>query len=177
MKARRVVFWLVGVAVIGVGIFYAAFVHRLRQDIPVQLLACAHVSPALMSWTCKAILRHDSLRPDQVADLNREAGAAYTLYGADSGFADEMLSLFLEKGVDINARNQSVDQHWTALHLLAMDGRRPDRITMLLKHGARPDVRDGDGMSALDLARRELQRYPNDPNRAEVVRLLEAVSR
>lgn len=176
MRAKRIALGLVGIAVVVAGIAYGALVHRLRQDGPVALLACGGSAPAIMSWTCRAILTNDSLRPDQVAQLNREAGAAYPLMVDDPGYAAEMLSLFLARGVDINARSQKTKHHWTALHLLAMDG-RPDRVAMLLKHGARPDVKDEDGMTALDLARRDQQAYPNERDRIEVIRLLEAAER
>ena len=48
---------------------------------------------------------------------------------------------------------------------------------MLLKHGARTDLRDKSGMTPLDFARRILKKRPGDPSAAEMVRLLEAANR
>lgn len=176
MKTKRtIVLAVLALAILGSGLVYGDFVRRARQDTPSRLLACVEATPAPISWTCRTILLRDSFRPDQVAQLNREAGAVYPLYGDDSALAEEMLSLFQERGVDINAVDERVPQRWTALQSMVMDGRYPDRITMLLRHGARPDVRDADGMTALDLARQMQQKHPSDSRRVTIVRLLEEV--
>jgi ankyrin repeat protein len=62
---------------------------------------------------------------------------------------------------------------WTALHG-AVAGGDVNSSKLLLKYGARIDLRDRSGMTPLDMARHIQKKHPNDPASAEMVRLLEA---
>jgi hypothetical protein len=171
MKPKRAIAWGVGVsAFLALGV-YGEFVREAMQFSPSMLLVWIDGSPSLSGWTCKQILIRNSLKPEQVVELNQDAGTRYPIYLKSPELAEEMLSLFIARGVDVNAGNERT-RHWTALHGTVFDG-KPDRVAMLLRHGARVDVRGTDGMSPLDYARREQQKALNDPNRAEIVRLLE----
>ena len=170
-------FFVWGTAAIAIGFtgLYAAFVYETLDDEPLSLIGCIDVEVPLVAWTCEQVLRHASLTPEQVRDLNAEAGAQYPVSINAPKKAEEMLALFLSRGVDINAGHRQ-GKNWTALHLAAMSD-PPAKVALLLKYGARTDVRDEDGRTPLDLARRSQSRYPNDPYTAETIRLLEAAER
>ena len=172
---KRVLVW--GMTAIAIGLIglYAAIVYGMLDDEPLSLISCIKVEAPWSAWTCKQVLRHASLTPEQVRDLNAEGGAQYPMSMDDPRKAEEMLALFLSRGVDINAGNRQV-KGWTALHSAAM-GDLPAKVALLLKYGSRTDVRDEDGRTPLDLARRWQSRHPNDPNIAETIRLLEAAER
>ena len=169
---KRIFVW--GIAAIAFGFtgLYAAFVYETLDDKPLSLIGCIDVEAPLVAWTCEQVLRHASLTPEQVRDLNAEGGAQYPMSMDNPKKAEEMLTLFLSRGVDINAGNRQV-RGWTALHSAAM-GDPPAKVALLLTYGARTDVRDEDGRTPLDLARRWQSRHPNDPHTAETIRLLEA---
>ena len=172
---KRIFVW--GTATIAIGFtgLYAAFVYEKLDDKPLSLISCIDVEAPWVAWTCKQVLRHASLTPEQVRDLNAEGGAQYPVSMNDPKEAEELLALFLSRGVNINAGNRQ-GKGWTALHLAAISD-PPAAVTLLLKYGARTDVRDEDGRTPLDLARRSQSRYPNDPHIAETIRLLEAAER
>ena len=172
---KRIFVW--GIAAIAFGFtgLYAAIVYRASGYEPALLLGCIEAESGWRAWTCEQVLRHASLTPEQVRDLNAEAGAKYPVSINAPKKAEEMLALFLSRGVDINAGHRQ-GKNWTALHLAAMSD-PPAKVALLLKYGARTDVRDEDGRTPLDLARRSQSRYPNNPYIAEKIRLLEAAER
>lgn len=59
-----------------------------------------------------------------------------------------MVKLLLKNGADVNARNKS---HKTPLHKAAKAG-HPKVIEILLKHGAKKDLKDDRGRTALQYA-------------------------
>ncbi len=121
------------------------------------------------------MLRHGRFKPKHVEALNRVAGVKFAIALEDLDAAEKMLLLFMARGVDINAVDE-LARNWTALYSVVADGDTA-RIHMLLRHGARVDVRDTGGMTPLDFARRLQEKYPNEPNRAEVVRILEEATK
>jgi hypothetical protein len=171
MTTQRKLVWGVVAVVVVAAALYAELVRETAHSTPSQLLACMDVDYPWTAWACKQVLLHDSLTPAQVAELNGEAGARLPIQLKDPAEAEQMLTLFLSRGVDIDAGAKSFKDR-TALHSAAVAG-SVGEVTLLLKHGARADVRDADGQTALDLARLIAQQHPGEPNRAEVVRLLE----
>lgn len=171
MKLKRLTAWGLGVVVAASIIFYGMLVFETRQENPLSLISCMRVDPPLVAWTCKQVLLHDDFRPEHVEALNRAAGAGFALALEDLEAAEKMLLLFMARGVDINAVDEGA-RNWTALYVMIADSDIA-RIRILLRHGARLDVRDTGGMTPLDFARRLQEKYPNEPNRAEVVRILE----
>jgi hypothetical protein len=93
----------------------------------------------------------------------------------DPRHVEEMFKLFLARGVDINSRDQQT-KGWTALHGVSI-GDPAEKAAMLLRHGARVDLRDDDGRTPLDLARLAQQKHPTNPHIAETIRLLEEAQR
>jgi len=147
----------------------------MLDDDPVNLLACMNVEAGWLAWSCEQVLRHAALTPETVTELNRRGGALFPVLMDDLGKAEDMLVLFLSRGVDVNAGDQEA-QDWTALHSFASDGDR-QRAGLLLEHGARVDVRATNGLTPLDVARKAQARRPDDPRTAEMIRLLKAAGR
>jgi hypothetical protein len=164
-----------GLLVIVVLAVYAEYVREEMQSTPDALLVCIDQRPALLSWTCEQILERRSLRPTEVAALNKDAGARYPMYLHDPKMAEKMLALFVSRGVDINAPGESTTTRRTAIYDPIFDAKL-DRIEMLLRHGARVDVRDALGDTPLDYARKLQQQMPTEPARAAVVKMLETAT-
>lgn len=172
MNIVRLAKWGAGLLLIGTIGLYITFVAQTRRESPLLLLSCMKVDPPLTAWTCRQVLLHGSFQPEDVAQLNRQAGARYALDFPDPAVAEKMLALFIAQGVDINAVDENAN-NWTALYGTIADG-DAEHIRLLLRHGARLDVRDTNGISPLEFAHRQQQKYPNDPQRTEIVKLLEA---
>jgi hypothetical protein len=173
MKPKRTVSWVICLVLAIPVLLYAELIREMSTYDPFFLVPCVDQEAAWRAWTCKQVLRYGSLRPDQVAQLNRQGGALFPVLMKEPAAAEEMLTLFVERGVDINAGDRwFTAKGRTALQSMALDG-KPDRIDMLLRHGARVDVRDAAGLTALDLARHMKTKFPNEPSRAKVVQLLE----
>ncbi|MEC4720155.1 ankyrin repeat domain-containing protein [Noviherbaspirillum sp. CPCC 100848] len=179
MKRKRLASRYLGAAVVaiimGMAGLYAVIVYDELDDEPLSLISCIEVEAKWLAWTCKQVLLHASLSPDHVRELNDSGGASYPVSMQDANDAEDILGLFLSRGVDINAADKRAND-WTALHSAAMNS-APDRVAMLLRYGARTDVRDKHGSTPLDVARRALQRFPGDPRLPENIRLLEAAER
>ena len=160
---KRAIAWIAGGLVLGIGGVYAELVRELHARDPVSLLACMEVEQPWFGWTCKQVLTRSALTPDQVVALNTRAGALFPLLATDTAEAEEMLELFISRGVDINAGDVNAG-HWTALHTIVAEG-NVDRVKLLLAHGAKGNVGNDDGESPLDMARRMAALRPGDPNR------------
>lgn len=174
MKLKRAILWGVGALAVATVALYAEWVREMTHHDPFMLVACVGEGSTVRAWTCKQVISRVDWTPDQVAQLNRQAGIEFAAQIDDDATAKEMVSLFLNRGVDINAGDwHFVGKGRTALQTLASVG-NVQRVKLLLDHGARVDVKDADGVTALDMARKAQQKHPNEPNRIEIVHLLEA---
>lgn len=160
------------VAAIASSLFYGIVAYRTLHYEPQLLLTCFDIEPDWRAWICEKVLKHAALTPAQVQALNSEGGALYPVLLENPRKAEDMLSLFVSHGVDINAGDPRT-KSWTALHVVALR-HSAERVALLLRYGARTDVRDQDGNTPLDVARRALKRFPDDPNLPKNIRLLEA---
>jgi len=95
---------------------------------------------------------------DPNAFVTEGAHAIHLLIGAsqiwqDKGCVEEMLQLLLEKGIDINVR-QNGPNGWTALHIATFH-LKENLVKVLLANGANPNIEDlNDGSVALHMAAR-----------------------
>lgn len=177
---RRILFW--GASVLAVtGLTLTALVaHMLYRASPLELII--YMNPETyhspFNWAARQVLFAFHPTPDEVIELNAEAGARYAANFPDPVEAEAILKHFLRHGVEIDSVDQGLSgpdpgpgPGWTALHLAAIDP-NPQAVRLLLAHGANPDLRDRRGRNALDLARAAQQRHPG-VNYAEVIALLE----
>lgn len=170
-RTRSLAYWFSIFAVIAVLTFYAAYLYSTARSSPSHLISCMEVNVRWSAWTCEQVLRYASFSKGELIELNRSAGARLPVSIADAQKAEEMLVLFLAKGVDINAPDERL-KRWTALHAAAISG-EPGETALLLKLGAKIDIRDADGKTPLDLARLAQEKQPDNSRAAETTRLLE----
>ena len=176
MKLKRTIYWAIGIAVVASIAAYGEFARRTWQRDPSFLLACAEVDTLLASWTCKQALLHSTWNAEQVDSLNHSAGASLPVLMENSALAEEMLVLFIARGVDVNAVSQDGSSAWTALHGMILEG-NIERVRMLLKHGARVDIQSKTGLTALDFSHQLEKKYPDEQKRREIVALLEGAAK
>jgi len=86
----------------------------------------------------------------EVNAVSRNAMVVRPLHSAAAGRHLAVAQVLLAHGADVHAKSHG---GWTALHSAADHG-QIEFIRILLEHGALPDVRNDDGLSPLDLARR-----------------------
>lgn len=170
---RRWLLWIAGALLLACAGAYGVLVLELSRKGPVALITCAGERSPL-AWTCGQVLRWFALDEADIRRLNMQAGAQYAVFVEDEVKAEELLELLLSRGVDISARHRSV-QNWSALHIAASDG-RVTSARLLVEHGARPDLRDAGGRTALDVARETAARYPADPNASRMMHYLESLT-
>jgi hypothetical protein len=141
---------------------------NIRQD--------AWVRPAWVrpiTWIIEQGLYAFHPTAEEVQDLNRKAGADGLIFYIPEPQARRLLAHYIAAGLDINRRNLESPLLTTALHTAAWAD-KASYTRVLLDFGARPDLRDAKGRTPLDLARQTQKEFPNDPDAAERVRMLEA---
>jgi len=131
-------------------------------------------------WGCEQILYKFRLDSDDVEAINSDAGARVAVEIPDK--AERMLNFFLSKGVDINAEERLGGRRsgWTALHLVAGSALvtpevRLQAVQLLLAHGAKPELLDVWGNTALYMAKRMQAACPTI-DFSQVIKLLETVT-
>jgi len=178
------VFFLV-LAIVVVGFAASSFKNRG----PLSHVSCIQAEPkgTLLHWMCRKALFDIAWAQAHVNEINKNAYISFAsgYVRTDPAEAEALVKLFTDRGVDINAASQSLRAvngggvrevtAWTALHVAALSG-NAEEARLLLKYGAKVEVRDSKGRSPLDLARNHLQANPNDAKAAETVRLLEDFS-
>lgn len=172
MTARKRIALLGGALVLGCAFMAGKLVHEINQKSIVGLLTCVETPPAPLAWTCKQVLENKLRQPENVAQLNAQGGGLYPVLLADPSAAREMMALFVQYGVDVNARERDLPAGWTALHIVATDTNLWP-VQVLLEYGANPDAADASGMTPLDRAREAQERHPS-PERESIIRLLES---
>jgi ankyrin repeat protein len=91
-----------------------------------------------------------SLIVDAGADVNAESGGGNTalMEAAHKGLTS-VVELLIEKGALLDIQNKYGE---TALIVSSMEGGEPATVKALLKANARKDLKDVDGLTALDMA-------------------------
>lgn len=169
---RKLIVPFAALVTVTLAVMYGSIVHSMTKQSPSLLLACVETEANWRAWTCEQVLRHVALSEEQIGELNLQAGARLPAGLAQPEMAERMLTVFLANGVDINARDLDT-RGWTALHGFVAE-RAPDKVALLLKHGASIQVADAAGMTPIDLAQRLSRDYPGDANIAAIISLLGA---
>lgn len=124
--------------------------YRYLTADPLQLVVEASIDelPAVMRWAALQGLHWRSPTAEEIASLNREAGARYLLALPDPQDASALLRHYLDHGLDLNSRD--AQSGLTALQGAAI-ANEPAQVALLLELGADPQVADSEGRTALML--------------------------
>lgn len=161
------------------GMGWAVVGMRMRQADHVTWISmtCVNLREALwnppITWFLEQGLHAFHPTAEEVQDLNRKAGAWQVIYHIPEPQARRLLAHYIAAGLDINRHNLESPLLTTALHSAAWAD-KASYTRVLLDFGARPDLRDTKGRTPLDWARRSQQRFPDNPDAAARVRMLEA---
>ena len=179
MKAKRALLWALGLTGATMAAITVGVLHDLANRNTVQLQACMHADPQPFSGLCQQFFYRFHPTPQEVEELNTAAGAGFAFMANSESEARQVLKHYLDAGVDINAVDQrtiSIDEKtkakFTALHGAVLASELME-VKLLLEFGASREIRDAKGRTPLDLAR-ELQAKNPNPQRAEIIRLLES---
>lgn len=159
-------------AFLGVGAFVGKAVYEVSQYGISELIACYDMSPEPNAWMCKQVLAYKLQWTDNIAKLNQTSSALVPLMARNEAAGRELLQLFVDHGVDVNAVESGVQTGWTALHIMAMD-ELAWPVAALLEAGANPTARDSEGMTPLDRALQIQKEHPA-PERAHIIALLDS---
>ncbi|MEJ8848668.1 hypothetical protein [Variovorax rhizosphaerae] len=132
---------------------------------------CMQSGRTPISWLCRQNVYDLHPTDAELAELNQTAGAMIIFDMKDKVEQERLLSHLIAAGLDINAPHALSPVKWTALHSAVIGS--PWDVALLLNHGARTDIKDGKGLTPLDLAL-QLQGRAPIPERAEAIKLLQA---
>lgn len=169
----------------GVYAFFAYDIFRVRistieDDVtPTRfsmLIACANgdfVLP-MLPWACRQFLAGETFEAEEVKQINR-SGSITQLAFVEPDLARTVLPQLLAQGVDLNVvSDQPVNKSngWTQLHSAwTLPGWW---VELLLAHGAKVDLADAQGKTAVDRLREQIAKRPDDQS---LVRLLESLEK
>ncbi len=139
------------VGVLLVALVSGGVAYRYLTAEPLQLVVEAsqdEEAPAVMRWAAVQGLQWRSPTAEEIASLNREAGARYLLELPDPQDASALLRHDLDHGLDLNSRD--AQSGLTALQGAAI-ANEPAQVALLLGLGADPQVADSEGRTALML--------------------------
>lgn len=159
------------VAVIGTA---SVFSYQLYRTPPLTLIVYMGSDdyPAFLKWSATRAMYAFHPREDEVETLNAEAGARYAALYPDHEQAEQLLSHFLDNGVNINSLDNATGSGVTALHSAVLD-QSPYAVKLLLEYGAEPEKADLQGRTPLDFAKVLSEKQPSETAN-EVIRILEA---
>lgn len=144
----------------------------LRNTSVTRLAACMETESGWEGRICRQAVYWLHPTAEEVRHLNAVAGALFPAQLSDAAEARRLMAHFLAAGVDVNSADQRVPTRWTALHIAVLEP-NPTAVEILLDFGARPDVRDAHGKTALEAAREAQQQRPT-ADYSKVIALLEA---
>jgi hypothetical protein len=176
MKLRRFTLWIsVTFALLAVSFVGLSFRFAYVQPLTFAL-DCVNGDWLYSSWACEKAIRlrvgKDEADALNRADKNDIGGPNTVLYQAaalrDRTRANEMLAFLLAQGVNLDHADVRTGQ--TALHAAVVDN-DPQAVKLLLKHGARTNIRDVRQHTPLELAQ-QLQQVQPAQDRSRIIQLL-----
>lgn len=182
-RARRIAFgvdmsrlkkgfiWVGVSAVTILGISWSYVLTTTVADFELLLLCSQGKEEWIPKAACQRYLFAFRGNPDEIARLNQGVGIRWATDAERMEDKAKLVSFLLKKGVDIDA----IDQHSgiSALHAAVLEN-NSTVVELLLRNGANPSVRDrAGGKTPLEMAR-ELSNKPNQPDRTEIIKLLQS---
>jgi ankyrin repeat protein len=170
---RRIVLWISAIVLAFCALLAARGVYALYHAPLSTLIVCADGEGVgtPLQWMCRQGLYAVRVNAPDVEELNRSAGASLAVQMNDKAEAEKLLRFFVARGVDINSAD-TVYTHsgFTALHAAVL-ANSPAEARLLMANGAKIDVRDKQGRTALELAQFLQERRPAE-DRAQIIKTL-----
>lgn len=178
MAVKRFIKWsVISLAALALTAYITLVLASVRGKDVIDLEVCMMSDPGFAGWHCKQALYLFHPTPDEVRQLNAEAGAYYAAnFEGDPEEARRLLAHFVAKGVDVDSADQRFAPRWTALHKGALFVPSEQAVRLLLEAGADPNIRDAEGLTPLEAARKRQAERPYK-NYSGVIKLLEAKHR
>lgn len=173
MILKRVALWLFAIVLVLCMLGAARGVYALYHVPLGILIVCAdgHGVRAPLPWICKQGIYAIRVKPQEVEELNRSAGATLAVQMNDKVEAEKLLRFFLSRGVDINSVDTMfTNSGLTALHSAVL-ANATDEARLLIVNGAKTDVRDKQGRTPLELAQFLQEQRPAE-DRAQIIKTL-----
>lgn len=173
----RLIRWLLAAITVTALAFTGLYAYHLRNLDFVGLLSCMETPPFPGSkWACTKVMYASHPTADEVAELNKLAGAI-SLLSLPEEEARRLLNHFVAAGLDVNA----VDQRpktlgWTSMHS-AVAERDVKAVRLLIEAGAKVDPENGRKPSPREILQSKLAKHPEDPTLAEIQKLLSSSAR
>jgi hypothetical protein len=168
----------------GVYAFFAYDIFRVRSTATVDdvtptrfsmLMACVNgdfVLP-LLPWACRQFLVGAPFETEEVNQINRTGSIAQLAF-VEPDLARAVLPQLIAQGVDLNVvSDQPVNKSngWTQLHSAwTLPGWW---VELLLAHGAKVDLADAQGKTAVDRLREQIAKRPYDQRLVHLAETLE----
>ncbi|PPE64914.1 hypothetical protein C1704_17135 [Caldimonas caldifontis] len=169
MIMRSTVSRWIGIALLALVSVWAASLWYSFSRMPAMLvvLSSQHrfegpldsVYGPLYRWVARSALTTVLPRERDVAEINAEASAHALGVIEDDHFLEQVFQRYVERGLDVNARAQTVRQPSQLEAAVAVN--EPQVVRLLLAHGAHADVKTTDGRSMRELAQEMQRRHPD----------------
>jgi hypothetical protein len=179
MKIRKFILWIVGLAAAVVVAIAGLAVYGISRQSMTHLMFNADMDgyiPLVQKWT-RFYFWHFRGSPEDLRELEFNGGAAILLERIE-GDPPKLMSLskrellikhLMTKGLDINSKEGIDGYGFTPLHSMAL-GRKEPEVMLLLRLGARTDIKDDRyKLTPLELAQhlQQTSRFPADFKRME----------
>jgi ankyrin repeat protein len=161
------------IAMLALALYTQLCYTRMFEYDALLQISCVDVEPRFLSWACEYGMRHYQFTPETAKYMNANGGVhfAFLSESGDLKKSEELIVFLLNKGVDINAIDSKT--HATSLHLAVLEDSAP-HLNLLLKYGARVDIRNQAGRTPLESAYSLNKKFPSKNERKEVIKMLEA---
>lgn len=170
-RLKKGFIWVGVSAVTILGISWSYVLTTTVADFELLLLCSQGKEEWIPKPACQRYLFAFRGNPDEIARLNQGVGIRWATDAKGPEDRAKLVSFLLEKGVDINAidRRSGI----SALHAAVLEN-NSTVVELLLRNGANPSVKDrAGGKTPLEMAR-ELSNKPNQPDRTEIIKLLQS---
>lgn len=171
VRTKKIVVFGLSFSVAGVAALWTFLAYLTVRDFESLLLCSQGRDEWVPKAACQRYLFSFRGRPDEIAALNRGVGVGWILQAEPISDREKLLDFLLVKGVDINAIDGRSGV--SALHAAVLEN-NVENVRLLLDRRANPNIKARDrGQTPLQLAA-GLSSKPNQPDRQEIIKILEA---
>ena len=153
---------------------YGYFVTTTLVSFELLLMCSQGKENLIPKYACQNYLFNFGGSPSEIQAINRGIGVMWAVTAEDIHDKTQLLQYLIKKGVDINALDERSGV--AALHAVVIENDL-DAVELLLKNGARLDVKDKNtGKTPLDFAL-ERRGKPDQPDRTLIINRLKNPSK